>query len=173
LKSQAAITRPILERDTEIVASPSMDRVREYIRASKAQSTLLGYQSDWRHFIKWCQVHDIGALPASPENVASYIAECAGRLKTGTIQRRLNAIAEAHKAIGLDTPTSAGIVRNTLKGIKRTIGTAAVSRATFLRTPPLFTKVAVGRDGKIGSWMEPNVETLTKYHLPPNLNVNK
>jgi integrase len=30
-------------------------------------------------------------VPASPEAVASYIAECAGRLKAGSIQRRLNA----------------------------------------------------------------------------------
>jgi hypothetical protein len=48
--------------------------------------------------------------------VASYIAECAARLKAGSIQRRLNAITEAHKALGLDSPTAAGVVRNTLKG---------------------------------------------------------
>jgi len=48
-------------------------------------------------------------LPAAPETVA--IAECAGRLKVGSIQRRLNAIAEAHKAAGLESPTASGIVR--------------------------------------------------------------
>ena len=71
-------------------------------------------------------------LPASPEIVASYIAECAGRLKVGSIQRRLNAIAEAHKAAGLESPTAAGMVRNTLKGIKRTLGTAAIQKAPAL-----------------------------------------
>jgi integrase len=44
----------------------------------------------------------------------------------------LNAIAEAHKAVGLDSPTSTGIVKNTLKGIKRTLGTAAIQKAPAL-----------------------------------------
>jgi integrase len=64
--------------------------------------------------------------------VASYIAECAGRLKVGSIQRRLNAIAEAHKAVGAESPTLSGIVRNTLKGIKRKFGTAAAQKAPVL-----------------------------------------
>src|SRR5438045_392230 len=85
-------------------AVPS-EQVREYIRASKAANTLRGYQSDWRDFCAWCEGHGIGPLPANPESVATYIAECAGRLKVGTLQRRLNAIAEAHKAVGLESPT--------------------------------------------------------------------
>src|SRR6201999_3951690 len=83
-------------------------------------------------FCAWCEGHGLGTLPASPETVASYIAECAGRLKVGSIQRRLNAIAEAHKTVGLESPTAAGIVRNTLKGIKRTLGTAAAQKAPAL-----------------------------------------
>jgi len=50
----------------------------------------------------------------------------------GSVQRRLNAIAEAHKAAGLDSPTHAGIVRNTLKGIRRTLGTAQAQKAHTL-----------------------------------------
>src|SRR5438105_1765438 len=107
MTSKAAIIRPIQERETNIVPSPSLEKVREYIRASKAESTLRGYRSDWRHFVEWCQAHDICPLPTAVENVATYIAECAERLKVGSIQRRLNAIAEAHKAVGVDTPTSA------------------------------------------------------------------
>ena len=61
--------------------------------------------------------------------VASYIAECAGRLKVGSIQRRLNAIAEAHKAVGVESPTHNAIVANTLKGIRRTKGTARTQKA--------------------------------------------
>ena len=71
----------------------------------KAENTLRGYQSDWRDFCAWCEAHGVCPLPASPETVAAYIAECAGRLKVGSIQRRLNAIAEAHKATGLESPT--------------------------------------------------------------------
>ena len=60
---------------------PSLDQVWEYIRASKAENTLRGYRADWREFCAWCETRDFCALPASPEAVAAYIAECAVRLK--------------------------------------------------------------------------------------------
>src|ERR1700693_4625317 len=113
-----AVIGPGQGKGADVVPSPSLEQVREFIRASKADSTLRGYQSDWRHFVEWAQKRDICPLPAAPETVASYIAECAGHLKTGSIQRRLNAIAEAHKAVGLESPTSYGMVRHTQKGIK-------------------------------------------------------
>jgi integrase len=81
--------------------------------------------------------------------VAAYIAECAGRLKVGSIQRRLNAIAEAHKAVGVESPTSAGLVRNVLKGIRRTMGTASVQKAAAL-TDDIRAMIAVTDTGLIG-----------------------
>jgi len=116
----------------DVVPSPSLEQVREYIRASKAENTLRGYKSDWRAFCAWCESHSLCPLPALPETAASYIAECAGRLKVGSIQRRLNAIAEAHKAVGLESPTHHAMVTNTMKGIRRTKGTA-----TEPKTPTL------------------------------------
>jgi integrase len=44
----------------------------------------------------------------------------------------LNAIAEAHKAAGLDSPTHAALVANTMKGIRRTLGTAPAQKAPTL-----------------------------------------
>src|ERR1700693_6374900 len=107
----------------DVVPPNALEQAREFARRSKAESTLRGYRADWNHFCSWCEARHLHPLPASSDAVASYIAECAGRLKVGTIQRRLNAIAEAHKAMGLESPTSSGIVRNTLKGIRRTLGT--------------------------------------------------
>ena len=75
----------------------SLDKAREFARQSKAENTLRGYTSDWKHFCSWCESHGLCPLPAQAEAVALYIAECAGHLKVGTIQRRLNAITEAHK----------------------------------------------------------------------------
>jgi site-specific recombinase XerD len=123
---------PLHGTGADVVPSPSLEQAREYIRASKSESTMRGYRADWRHFCEWCEGHGVCPLPASPEIVASYIAECAGRLKVGSIQRRLNAIAEAHKAAGAESPTVAGIVRNTLKGIKRTLGTASIPKMAAL-----------------------------------------
>jgi integrase len=62
----------------------------------------------------------------------------------------LNAIAEAHKAVGVDSPTSSGMVRNTLKGIKRTIGTAAVQKAAAL-TDDIRAMVTATDAGLIGA----------------------
>jgi integrase len=131
-------------------AVPSLEQVREYIRASKAENTLRGYQSDWRDFCTWCEAHGLCPLPGIPETVASYIAECAGRLKPGSIQRRLNAVAEAHKAVGLESPTHHAIVRNTLKGIRRTLGTAPAQKAAAL-TDDIRAMVDARDTGIIGA----------------------
>jgi integrase len=129
---------------------PSLEQARAFARLSKAENTLRGYRADWRDFCGWCERSGQRPLPASPEAVASYIADCAGRLKVGSIQRRLNAIAEAHKALGLDSPTAASIVRNTLKGIRRALGTAAVQKAPAL-TADIRAMVEASDAGLIGA----------------------
>jgi site-specific recombinase XerD len=129
---------------------PSLDRVREYIRASKAENTLRGYQSDWRHFCGWCTPKGQSPLPATPDTVCSYIAGCADHLKVGSIQRRLNAIAEAHKAVGLESPTHSPIVTNTMKGIRRIKGAAAEQKAPTL-TDDIRAMVEAADAGMIGA----------------------
>jgi integrase len=62
----------------------------------------------------------------------------------------LNAIAEAHKAAGLESPTHNAIVRNTMKGIRRTLGTAPVQKAAAL-TDEIRTMVEAAGDGAIGA----------------------
>jgi site-specific recombinase XerD len=144
------VTGPVREQGAEVGPIPAMEQVRQYIRASKAESTLRGYQSDWRAFCAWCEVHGLRPLPAAPDVVASYIAECAERLKPGSIQRRLNAIAEAHKATGAESPTRSPMVANTMKGIRRSLGTAAVQKAAAL-TQDIRAMVAATDDGIIGA----------------------
>jgi site-specific recombinase XerD len=128
----------------------SLDQVRGFIRASRADNTLKGYKIDWREFCGWCDGQKVCALPAMPEAVATYIAACTGHLKPGSIQRRLNAISEAHKAAGLDSPTLTGIVRNTMKGIRRTMGTAPVQKVAAL-TGDIRTMLEVAGNGTIGA----------------------
>jgi len=130
-------------------ALPGLDQAREFIRASKAENTLRGYQSDWRGFCQWCEAHGLCPVPALPETVAAFIAECAGRLKVGSIQRRLNAIAEAHKAVGMESPTHSPIVKNTMKGIRRTKGTAPVQKSAAL-TDDIRAMMGVTDAGLIG-----------------------
>lgn len=66
-------------------------------------------------------------MPASPETIALYITDLASRpLAVATIVRRLTAISKAHAASGFPSPASTRnlVVGDTLRGIKRTLGTA-------------------------------------------------
>jgi site-specific recombinase XerD len=136
---------------TNVVSSPSsLEQVREFILASKAENTLRGYRADWREFGAWCEARDLCALPASPEAVAGYLAECAARLKVGSIQRRVNAISEAHKAVGLESPTHHAMVTNTMKGIRRSKGTAPAQKAPAL-TEDIRAMVDATDAGLIGA----------------------
>jgi integrase len=161
MNPDTAVIGPVMGKGADLIplpapgpsvpAAPSLEQVREYVRASKAENTLRGYQSDWRDFCAWCEAHGgLCPLPAPADAVAAYIAECAGHLKPGSIQRRLNAIAEAHKAAGAESPTHAAIVRNTLKGIRRTLGTAPAQKAAAL-TDDIRAMVASTDAGLIGA----------------------
>jgi site-specific recombinase XerD len=130
-------------------APPSLEQALAFAQRSKAESTLRGYRSDWREFCAWCEAQRLTPLPATASAVAAYIAACASWLKVGSIERRLNAIAEAHKATGCESPTAAGIVRATLKGIRRTLGTAPAQKAPTL-TEDIVAMVASADSGIIG-----------------------
>ena len=137
--------------DRSIVANrPDTERAREFIQASMAESTLRGYRADWREFCAWCEGQRVCPLPASPDAVAAYIAECASRLKVGSIQRRLNAITDAHKAVGVDSPTHHAMVTNTMKGIRRTKGSAPAQKAPAL-TDDIRAMVDATDSGIIGA----------------------
>ena len=99
----------------QYLASDQCDSsVRQYIDAALADNTLRAYRADLKHFIAWG-----GVIPATPEQVASYLAHHATSLAYTTLSRRLIAIARAHIAQGLHSPTNSMIVRATLKGVRR------------------------------------------------------
>src|SRR5262245_56258482 len=85
-ESPPTVARPALT----CRAGPAGGLVRGFIRASKAESTVRGYDADWRAFCAWSEKHGLSPLPSNPDAVAAYIAESAGHLKPGSIQRRLN-----------------------------------------------------------------------------------
>ncbi len=130
----------------QLIHSPT---VSDYIRVSKADNTLRGYRSDWLDFCGWCESRGLPQLPAAAETVAAYIADCAGRLKVGSLQRRLNAIAQAHKLAGFASPTQFPMVANTMKGIRRTKGTAPSQKAPAV-TDDIRAMVEATDDGLIG-----------------------
>ena len=108
------------------------DAARDFAAHSKAENTLRAYRSDWDDFTAWCDERGLPALPASAETVTLYITSRArgsgdrgtderAPLKVSTLERRLSAIAAAHRLAGHGSPVSrreeplhsvwAGIVR--------------------------------------------------------------
>ena len=113
---------------TELVeASASAEA---YARAEKSAGTRKAYEADLRDFSAWCA--NVGAVfvPASAEAVSAYLASLADAGKaTSTIMRRVAAIAYAHRRLGLVDPTDTDRVKQVVRGIKRTIGTAPNQKA--------------------------------------------
>jgi len=109
-------------------------QARGFIEAAKAQNSRRAYRSDWRHFESWCRTHGLACLPAAPETVALYLTALAADHKPASLERKLTSITKAHQAAGFPTPASMqhAVVSETLKGIRRTLGTAQPGKEPLL-----------------------------------------
>jgi integrase len=92
-------------------------KILEFIAAATAANTRRAYQSDLRHFLAWG-----GPLPATPEQVARYLADHAAILSMATLARRLAGIRAAHVERGFPDPTKGELIRLTFRGIRRRCG---------------------------------------------------
>jgi integrase len=129
-----------------------IQKAKTFVAAAKAPATLKAYRNDWRDFESWCREHQLPSLPSAPEFVALYIADCTSRLASGTIARRLTSITKAHQAAGLtDSPATTRhfVVGETLKVIRRTIGTAQHGKAPLL-SADIRRIVAARREDLLG-----------------------
>jgi hypothetical protein len=117
---------------SELASLLELDQAaHRYAAASRSRATRDAYEADWRDFTAWCQLLEVPALPAAPSTLRQYFAQLAQRgVKAATIARRVAAISKAHQLAGISPPpTREETVKATLTGIRRTIGTAAASKA--------------------------------------------
>jgi integrase len=110
------------------------ERAREFMKAAKAENSRRAYRADWRHFETWCRTHGLECLPALPETVALYLTALAVDHKPSSLQRKLTSITKAHQAGGIPSPATMQhtVVSETLKGIRRTVGTAQPGKEPLL-----------------------------------------
>jgi site-specific recombinase XerD len=108
---------------------PDLAAAIDLAKAEKAPSTRKAYGTDFRLFKAWCDARQVAALPAAPETVAAYLAAHAPISKASTLGRRVAAIRYAHKLAGLALPTDAEGVKATMRGIRRTYGSARVRKS--------------------------------------------
>lgn len=105
--------------DVIVQLTAQIVEINKYLQAALSENTRRGYQSDLAHFITWG-----GGIPAAPETVCQYLATHVGTLSPATLNRRIVAIGRAHTTQGLVSPTKSDLVKATLRGIRRTVGTA-------------------------------------------------
>jgi integrase len=126
-------------------------RARAFMDAAKAENSRRAYRSDWCHFEEWCRSHGLVSLPATPETVALYMTALAGDHKPASLQRKLTSITKAHQAAGFTTPASLqnAVVSETLKGIRRSLGTAQPGKEPLL-TADIVKMLDALDEGRLG-----------------------
>lgn len=93
-----------------------------FAAAARSPRTIAAYQGDLRRFDAWCRMRQLAPIPAQAETIAFYASELADqKKKVSTITRALSAIYEAHRLAGLVPPKDSPIVREVMKGIRRTL----------------------------------------------------
>lgn len=107
-----------LQTPPEGVLSGFSATAEQFIAASQSAATKRAYASDLKHFFA-----NGGSVPASPTALAEYLAWCAEKLSVATLERRVTAIHKAHLEISAPSPALDPMVKRTLQGIRRTLGT--------------------------------------------------
>jgi site-specific recombinase XerC len=113
-------------------APPTADieKAAALARQEKAKATQRAYGSDFEIFRAWCAGRGVSALPASGASVAAFLAcEVERGIRPSTVGRRVAAIRYAHKLAGHTVPTDDERVKATVRGIRRTLGTAKAKKA--------------------------------------------
>lgn len=126
----ASLALAELHRDT---LAPLVKATRGYVEASRSERTREIYSACWSAFEAWCEAHGLQPLPAAPGTVAAYLSARAqdGR-KVATLSQALAAISQAHQVAGHASPRTTPLVRETMKGIRRTHGAAPSQKAPLL-----------------------------------------
>lgn len=110
-----------------IAEGPMLPEAR-YLQASLSEATKRAYRADVSAFLAAG-----GSMPATPAEVARYLAGLAEDLCPVTLQRRAAAIGKAHVAQGFADPVKDEHVRATLRGIRRVHGRPQRQAAPLLR----------------------------------------
>ncbi|MDA3920503.1 MAG: site-specific integrase [Salinisphaera sp.] len=122
----------------------SSHSLETYLRAAQRDNTQRSYAAAVQHFeVAWG-----GLLPATSDTVARYLVAYANVLSTNTLRHRLAALSQWHQAHGFSDPTTAAVVKKTLKGIQ------ALHPAREKRAEPLqLTSVA-----RVADWLDAAIE---------------
>jgi len=109
------------------VAHPALAAPEEIYRvAARNPATVLRYEQSWAAWAAWAEAHELPAsMPVAPAPVGRWLAEEADAgVAYATLQLRVTALRVLHAQQGQALDTRHPAIRDVLKGIRRTHGTA-------------------------------------------------
>lgn len=115
--STASRSKDFKARSVPASAAASLT-AEHYMDAARSAATKKAYAADLAHFLA-----NGGKLPATPQQLSAYLAKLAATLAVATIERRLIGIHRAHQDRNLTSPAVHLSVRQTMQGIRRSLGT--------------------------------------------------
>jgi site-specific recombinase XerD len=103
----------------DLCQTRATNQLNSLLDASYASATKRAYKSDLSHFLEGG-----GSIPATPGQIAEYVARLSSSYSNATISRRLVSIAKAHKILAFENPVNTEIVRMASRGSRRMNGIA-------------------------------------------------
>lgn len=100
------------------------DNLKYILEAGISSASKKAYRSDMAIFFDWLDNHTNSEkeLPISERTIAEYIAYMSEYKSVATITRYVSTISKAHKIANLENPTTGELVRETMRGLRRTKG---------------------------------------------------
>jgi integrase len=138
------MTTPIQTLESPAESQHSLelqDSVTEFLRESRAPNTHRAYRAALAAFSAFCEAHGQNPIPGSPQTVAAFLSRQAndGR-RCSTVSVHAAAISYAHRVAGHPSPCDSALVREVVRGIRRTTGVAP-KQAAALTLPRLAQAV--------------------------------
>jgi hypothetical protein len=129
--------------DNELAAR--LEDHARHARGAYSPETERAVRNDTAMFSAWCTDNGRQMLPASPETLVAFVDDVSGTRAPATIRRYLSSIAHLHRGAGVDTPTTAEIVKLAIKrvtkGRARQHQAAALNRQLGIVTLSALTSI--------------------------------
>lgn len=137
----ATTTQPLDPTPEPHLSTQLGESVTDFLRESRAPNTRRAYRAALAAFSAFCESSGCTAIPASPQTVAAYLARQArdGR-RCSTVSVHAAAITYAHRVAGHPNPCDSALVREVVRGIRRSTGVAP-KQAPALTLPRLAQAV--------------------------------
>jgi site-specific recombinase XerD len=129
----ARFDRPVVATFAARADPAAVAKLREWESVERdvlSTNTWRALHSDIRKFDSFCARKSASVLPADPKTIRAFLLESqtrvsgrgAGKLRSlATLRRYLSSISIIHRAVDLESPSAATLVRKTMKAIARRI----------------------------------------------------